>query len=59
MTLKNYTEEKETIDEVVEKFEKDEKGKDMKWSGYLDIEHKGFKTLPSGRKVKGEKTSLG
>ena len=39
---KELEEPYETIDEVVEKFEKDEKGKDMKWSGYLDIEHKGF-----------------
>ena len=39
---KEISEPFETSDQVVEKFEKDEDGNDMKWSGYLDIEHKGF-----------------
>tara|TARA_Y100001938_G_C8095196_1_gene437659 strand:+ start:2831 stop:3232 length:402 start_codon:yes stop_codon:yes gene_type:complete len=39
---KELEEPYESIDEVVEKFEQDEEGNDMKWSAYLDIEHKGL-----------------
>ena len=37
---KEISEPFETSDQVVEKFEKDEDGNDMKWSGYFDIDHK-------------------
>ena len=37
---KEISEPFETSDQVVEKFEKDENGNDMKWSGYFDIDHK-------------------
>ena len=39
---KEIKEPYESSDEVVEKFEQDEEGNDMKWSAYLDIEHKGL-----------------